>query len=106
MKNPPADRIPGTKTIFRKDNGEEIAVAALGFIAGDTEKLSRFLSLSGLGPHNLRAAAADPGFLAAVLDHIMSDERLLVEFAAAERISPESVVAARRALGGPPPDDP
>ena len=83
-----------------------MAIEALGFLAGDAERLERFLAISGLGPHNLRRAAADPAFLGAVLDYLASDEKLLLAFAAEGHRRPEDVVRARDALGGPPPQDP
>jgi Protein of unknown function (DUF3572) len=82
----------------------ELGIAALQFLAEDSERLRRFLDLSGLGPHNLRQAAAEPTFLASVLDHIMSDERLLVVFAQSQDLKPEAVARAREALAGPSPD--
>jgi hypothetical protein len=91
---------PRAHLISRKD-GEDLAVAALSFLAGEPDRLSRFLDLSGLGPHNLRAAAADPGFLAAVLDYVAGDESLLIAFAADQGLAPERVVSARRAMEGP-----
>ncbi len=51
-----------------------------------------------MGPHNLRAAAGDPGFLAAVLDYLLGDERLLVAFAADQNLPPERVATARAAM--------
>jgi hypothetical protein len=86
--------------ISRKD-GEDLGVAALGFLAADSDRLTRFLGLSGLGPHNLRAAAADPGFLSAVLDYLLCDEPLLIAFAAEQGLAPERVASARRAMDGP-----
>jgi hypothetical protein len=84
----------------------EAAIAALGFLAEDPERLERFLALSGLGPHNLREAARQPSFLAAVLDYVTGDEKLLIAFASREGQRPEAIVRARDALAGPPPDDP
>jgi hypothetical protein len=78
----------------------EAAIAALGFLADDPERLERFLALSGLGPHNLRRAAADPSFLSAVLEYLAGDEPLLLEFASRQGWPPEDVVRARDALGG------
>jgi hypothetical protein len=78
------------------------AVAALGFLAADSRRLERFLALSGLGPHNLRGAAADPAFLGAVLDYLVADEPLLLAFAAHQGWRPADVVLARDELGGPP----
>ncbi len=82
--------------------GEALAIEALGFLAGDPERLARFLDLSGLGPGNLRQAAAEPSFLLAVLDHLAGDERLLVAFAEAQGVRPAAIVVARDALAGPP----
>jgi len=78
----------------------EAAIAALGFLADDPDRLERFLALSGLGPHNLRRAAADPSFLSAVLEYLTGDEPLLLEFASLQGWSPADVVRARDALGG------
>lgn len=86
------------------DGAATIAAQALGFLAADPERLGRFLALSGLDPSEIRAAAADPGFLPAVLDHILSDERLTLAFAEAENLSPEAVGEARRLLGGRAPE--
>ena len=78
---------------------EDIAIQGLAFLAGDPDRLARFLALTGLGPQNLRQAAGEPGFLAAVLDHLASDESLLQVFAAHANLAPESVAQARAALG-------
>ncbi len=83
--------------------GESVAISALGFLAAEESRLERFLAISGLGPHNLRQAAADPGFLAGVLDYIVADERLLVAFAAREGLDPAAVARAKESLGGAPP---
>jgi hypothetical protein len=80
----------------------EAAIAALGFLSADRERLSRFLALSGLGPGTLRRAAAEPTFRGAVLDYLVGDEKLLIAFAADRGWRPSDVVAAREALVGPP----
>lgn len=78
---------------------DEIAARALAFLASDPERLGRFLALSGLDPATIRRASQDPGFLPSVLDHILSDERLLLDFAEAEGLPPEAVGRARAAFG-------
>src|SRR5260221_14790679 len=83
-----------------RETAETLAIEALGFIAGEPEALSRFLSISGIGPATLRRAAADPAFLAGVLDFLLADEPLLVAFAGHAGIAPERVARARRAFGG------
>jgi hypothetical protein len=83
------------------DSARSLAVSALTFIAGDSDRLNRFLGLTGLGPDNLRTAAADPAFLSSVLDYLVADEALLVEFAADAGVKPEAVARAHAALCGP-----
>jgi hypothetical protein len=83
------------------DAAQSLAATALGFIAADSDRLSRFLGLTGLGPDNLRTAAADPAFLGSVLDYLVADEALLVEFAADARVKPEAVARAYAVLRGP-----
>ena len=105
MENRVDSRFSRQKTLRSSQSGEDLGIVALSFLASEPTRLSRFLDLCGLGPNNLRAAAADPGFLAAVLDYLLADERLLIAFAAECEVAPESVAAARRALGAPPPPD-
>ena len=81
-----------------REDAEALAVDALGFLAEDAETLGRFLTATGLGPETLRAAAAEPGFLAAVLEHLMGDETLLLVFAERRRVRPTMIAAARHAL--------
>jgi len=70
-------------------------------MAADPERLDRFLALSGLDHGSIRAAAGQPGFLSAVLDHIAFDEPSLLAFAAEIGEAPETIAAARALLSGP-----
>jgi hypothetical protein len=79
-----------------------MAIEALAWLAGEPERLQRFVALSGLGPGNLRNAAAAPGFLAAILDYLASNEDLLIAFARETGRRPEDVARAAQALAGPP----
>lgn len=83
-----------------REDAESVAIRALGFLAGDDSHMERFLALTGIGAGDIRAAAAEPGFLAAVLDHVASDESLLLAFAANAGLPPGAVAAAQAALGG------
>ena len=80
------------------DAAEEIAVQALGFLAGDAEHLSRFLAITGLEPANLREAAKTPEFLAGVLSFIGEDESLIRAFAANAGLAPDAVGKACETL--------
>ncbi len=85
---------------FTKEAAEGLAIQALSFIASDPDRLGTFLAISGIGPDQIRAAAAAPGFLGGVLDHIAADEALLTAFAAEAGLTPPQVMRARAALGG------
>jgi hypothetical protein len=77
---------------------EDIAVSALLFLAGDGARLGRFLALTGLGPAELREEARSPRILAAVLDHLLQDESLLLVFASNTGTPPELVGPAHALL--------
>jgi Protein of unknown function (DUF3572) len=80
---------------------EIVAVQALSFIAADPERLGAFLAESGIGPDTLRRAAADPKFLAHVLDFIMRDDATVNAFASASQLHPTNIAAAHQALNDP-----
>jgi len=82
------------------DAAEALAIQALTFIAGDSERLGRFLAITGIGPAEIRAASSEPGFLAGVLDYVAGDERMVTEFAAEVELDPSYIGVARAALGG------
>ena len=80
------------------DRAESIGFSALLFLAGDTERLSQFLTVTGVEPAQLRLDARSPQLLAAVLEYLLQDESLLLVFCASDGIAPEDVAPSRRAL--------
>lgn len=84
------------------DAAEELAIQALGFIAGDSERLTRFFGVTGLDPSGIRDQVGEPGFLAGVLAYLASDEQLASEFTAHAACRPEDIFRAHIALGGQP----
>jgi hypothetical protein len=84
-----------------REVAEIVAVQALAFVAGDPERLGVFLAESGIGPDTLRSAAADPRFLAHVLDFVMRDDATVKAFAAASQLHPTNIAAAHQALNDP-----
>lgn len=80
------------------EGAEALAIQALAFLASEPEELGRFLALVGLGPETLRSAAADPGFLAGVLEYFLENEPLLIVFADGEKVRPTMFAAARYLL--------
>jgi hypothetical protein len=82
---------------------EEASITALNcmaFLASDGERLQRFCGLSGMLENDLMANLPVLEFQGFVLDYILGDETLLLEFAAAEQLKPEKIVALRRKLPG------
>ena len=84
------------------ESAETVAIQALGWIAGDEERLGRFMGLAGLTVDELRLRAAEPEFLGGVLDFILENEALLVEFAGVAELKPEAILRLRRQLPGAP----
>jgi len=82
----------------RREAAESIAVSALGFLASDPIELEAFLSLSGLDPSGIRAAAQDPGFLSGVLQHVLADEKRASAFAAESGLGAEELARAAHVL--------
>ncbi len=81
-----------------RELAEIVAIQALSFVAGDPERLGVFLAETGIGPETLRSAAADPHFLAGVLDFVLRDDATVKEFAAASELDPATIAAAREVL--------
>jgi len=84
-----------------REVAEIVAVQALSFIAGDPGRLGLFLAESGIGPETLRTAAADPRFLASVLDFVMRDDATVKAFASVSQLHPTNIAAAHQALNDP-----
>ncbi len=85
----------------RREAAEKTAIAALAFLAADPEQLSRFAAIAGLDLANLRQAAREPGFLAAVLDHVTAEHSLGEACAAALDTNLAALDRARQILAGP-----
>jgi Protein of unknown function (DUF3572) len=100
---PPLSRLPAGKVragADRRDAALELAISALGFIASQSDELSRFLALTGIDPSSIRTAAGEPGFLGGVLAYIAGNERTLLAFAAHAGVAPEEIEQARIILSG------
>ena len=77
-----------------------LAIQALAFIAEESDRLERFLALTGLERERIREAARQPSFLAGVLEHMLADESLLIAFSQSAGIDPAEIARASSALGG------
>ena len=81
-----------------EEGAEILALQALGWLAGDEDRLSRFLALSGLDGATLREMAGSREAARAVLDFLLSDEALLLDFCEIAQIPPAAFPAYRRRL--------
>ncbi len=80
------------------DAAATLALDALAYLAGVPDAFDRFADLSGLDRNTVRARAQEPSFLVAVLDFMLTDEQLLVEFCGDASIDPQAVHMARHLL--------
>jgi hypothetical protein len=88
------------KTPDSSEEAEIVALRALGFLAADPERFSRFMDLAGLDLEAIRASAGDAAFLGGVFDHLLGDESLLLIFAEEHGVKPERIGQLRRKLPG------
>lgn len=79
---------------------ETLALQGLTFLASDAARLNHFLSLTGIAPSELSSWNANPELQGAVLEHMLTDESLLLVFAAEIGAAPESIAPAHALLTG------
>jgi Protein of unknown function (DUF3572) len=89
---------PMPKTLLDADTAAAISFRALAFLAADGNRLGRFISLTGIEPGVIRALARERSFQAAVLEHLLADEALLLQFCENEAIDAELPGLALRFL--------
>ena len=75
-----------------------LALRALAATLSEQRLAERFLSLSGIGPPDLRQRASDPDVLVALLRFLEAHEPDLVAIAEELGVKPAVLVAARREL--------
>jgi membrane-bound ClpP family serine protease len=83
------------------EKAEALAASALGTIAEQPDRLTRFLADTGFTPADLMARAGEREVLVAVLEHVAGDESLLLVVAATHRVKPEEVMQALHTLQTP-----
>jgi hypothetical protein len=82
------------------ERAQTIALNALAYLAADEDWLNHFLNATGMDLDGLKAGAGDIGFLAGLMDYFLQNEALLLAFAAAEELAPETIIRARQHLPG------
>jgi hypothetical protein len=91
---------PMPKTLLDADTAAAISFKGLAFLAADSDRLGRFMALTGIEPGAIRALARERSFQAAVLEHLLADETLLLQFCENEAIDAELPGLALRLLAG------
>jgi hypothetical protein len=81
------------------EKAEILALEALAWLAGQSDGIARFLAVSGLAAADLRQAVGDRDLLGSVLDFLLADEPLLLEFCQDASIAPKAIHMARHKLG-------
>jgi hypothetical protein len=82
------------------DHAATIALKGLAYLANSDGALDRFLELSGADRDNFRARADEPEFLVALLDFMLTNEQLLVDFCGDSQTNVRAVHMARHVLSG------
>ncbi|OCX64553.1 hypothetical protein BFP70_10990 [Thioclava sp. SK-1] len=85
---------------MKQEPAQTIAISALGWLASQDTVCEAFLHTTGADAGQLRSAACDPGFLAAVLDFILQQDEWVLDCADSISQPPEQLVTARAVLGG------
>lgn len=83
------------------EHASVIALRALEFIANDSRRLARFVELTGLTCDDVSKLAETAHFQAALLDHLLADETLLLVFASQSGVpvqGAQGIVLAREIL--------
>lgn len=82
------------------ERAEILSLEGLGWLAGDEDALTRFLSLSGADIASLREAAGSRDMMLAVIEFLLSQEDLMLRFCETAEVEPMALHQARHALGG------
>ena len=80
------------------EKAEILALEALAWLAGKPDGIARFLTISGLDAADLRRAVGDRDLLGSVLDFLLVNEPLLLEFCQDASILSKAIHMARHAL--------
>lgn len=82
------------------DAAQAVALSALVYILEDSERTSRFLSVTGIDGPDLPRHLQEPAFLGCLLDFVLDDESLLTAVAEAAGVRADRFAGLRRQLPG------
>jgi hypothetical protein len=82
------------------ERADILALEGLGWLAGQDDAFQRFLNQSGSDAASLRGTAGSREMGVAVLDFLLGNEDLLLQFCESASIAPKQIHLARHQLGG------
>jgi hypothetical protein len=82
------------------EQAETVALQALGWVLSDEDRTLMFMGMTGADLGSLRQRAGDADVLCSVMDFVLSDDRMVLEFAASAGLAADAVPMARYALPG------
>ena len=85
---------------MRQDLAERSALSVLTWLLAEEELLPVFMGATGASSDDFRSGAADPVFLASVLDFVLMDDAWVLSCAQVLGHPPEHLVEIRAALPG------
>jgi hypothetical protein len=86
------------KETLERERAEILSLEALAWLAGQPDAIAKFLTMSGLEASDLRHAVGDAGLQSSVLDFLLANENLLLEFCESASLKPQAVHMARYRL--------
>ncbi len=86
------------RPVETNEDAVALGLAALGWTVSDADRARRLLDTTGLTPSDLRARAAEPDVLAAVLGFLEAYEPNLIACADAIGCKPAALVSAHATL--------
>ncbi len=83
-----------------QSSAEALALRAISWLFEDVDRSQGFLAATGAIPADLATQAAEPAFLAAVLDYLLSEDGLVTGFCDAAGLPYTAPMKARAHLPG------
>tara|TARA_R110002049_G_scaffold23781_7_gene84809 strand:+ start:11771 stop:12055 length:285 start_codon:yes stop_codon:yes gene_type:complete len=85
---------------YTQEAAETLALRALAWLAANDDLLPVFLGSTGASEADVKAQAAEPEFLGAVLDFLMMDDAWVMAFCDEAMMPYDKIMVARAALPG------
>lgn len=86
--------------MMRRNSAEELALQALTWLLAEDGLIHDFMATTGAAPDDLAHNAAQPEFLASVLDFLLLEDRWIMAFCDAQGLAYDLPMQARAVLPG------